>query len=446
MNLNLDKPMPASLDAERSILGAVLLENLCYYQAANILRPVDFSLAAHRSIFVRMGELLDTDVAVDIITLTEILKRNREIEKIGGVAYLSSLTEGLPRRENIEHYAHIVRDKSMLRNLVHASTVTIAKSLAMEEPADIVLADAHQKLTDITNAVYKERTLQEIAVATMNKIEELCKIEGDCIGATTSIPDLDLITTGYRDEELAVIGGRPGNGKTGFVCQGIRANCELGRKVGFFSCEVPEDQIMIRMACMDTGIPVFETRDPRMLEMNRRKQKLQEAIADIGHRWKDRFFLDCTPCIDLNQLCARARAWASKGVDLIFVDYLQILTSEGKSEYEQVTNSIKRLWHLERSLKIKLVALSQLGRDKTNARPTMADLRGSGMIENFANVIFLLWRDLEIGEDGELLGMTGKDEIIMPKQRSGPSQVKVNVTFDGPVGMWKPRNASVQVA
>lgn len=441
--MSADRGLPISVEAERAILGAILLDNRCYYQAEPVLKAGDFGLDSHRRIYLRFQDLFAREAPIDFVTVTEELSQHNEVESVGGIAYVTSLTDGLPRVRNIEQYVKIVKDKAMLRELIHLTSATQQQAYEQDVPAENVLETAQTGLIQIVGNRYKEVSLVEIGRQTFQKLELERQAHGDCIGATSGLPDLDVMTTGFRDGELVIIGARPGNGKTALVCQGISANVLKARKVGFFSSEVPEDQILIRLACQHTGIHVFDTRDPRMLELNGKYMRLIEEVCEIATQWDGKLFLDATPCIEIEKLCARARAWVSKGVDLIFVDYLQILTASGKTEYEQVTNAVKALWHLARSTGAKLVVLSQLNRNNQNTRPTMGDLRSSGAIENFANLILLLWRDLQMNDDGEICGHTGQDEIIIPKQRSGPSQVCVKVSFDAPVGIWKPRAGNI---
>lgn len=435
----LERTMPVSVDAERAILGAILLDNYAYVQAASSIHPSDFALDSHRRIYLRMCELADTHTPIDFVTLTEALGKKKEVEAVGGVQYITSLTDGLPRVKNISQYVEIVRDRSMLRQLIHTAQALAAQAYNLDGSALEIVAAGQQRLIEIASADYTTRSLSEIALSVLTELDDLLRTQGECIGAPSGIPDLDMITTGFRDQELAIVGARPGNGKTAFMCQCARENLLAGKKVGLFSLEVPSNQIMLRLACAETGIQIFDTRDPRILDSKGRYGELQAAIADIAARWKDSLFIDDTPLLDIGQLCARARSWIAAGVDETFVDYLQIVNAPGKDEYQRVTNATVALWALARSTKRKIVVLSQLNRNKTNAEPTMEDLRNSGAIENFAQLILLLYRDLTLNEDGAITGFTGEDKIIIPKQRSGPSQTFVPVKFNAPIGTWIPR-------
>lgn len=436
-----ERGLPASAEAERAILGAILLDNSCAYQAIGTIRADDFSLDSHRRIFLRMDELARRDAPIDFVTLTEIIGQHKEIESVGGVAYVTSLTDGLPRVKNIEQYVKIVKDKSMLRQLIHASTSMMQRAYEQEAPAEEIVNGAQDSLLRLVNDHYKEQTIESVVRTTLNNLEELRRHSGECIGWNSGHQLWDEATTGYREKEVTIMGGRPGMGKTAWMCQGIRANLLRNEKVGCISSEVPAEQIILRLACLETGIHVFDTRDPRMLpqaEYNR----LQEAIAFFASDFEGKFFIDDTPCIPIDQLCTRARAWASKGVGMLFGDHLHLFgAADGfRDDFAQVSNAIRRIWHLVRCTQQAICVLCQLKRIQGNERPTMADLRGCGKIEEFAQVIGLLWRELKFSDDGEgIIGGTGDDEIILAKQRSGPANIVVDSTFEAEVGKWKHR-------
>lgn len=442
MEILVDRGLPASMDAERAILGAILLDNSAFYQAESFLTPGDFSLDSHRRIYLRMVELVKRDAPIDFVTLTELLKQHKEIETVGGVAYVTSLTDGLPRVKNISQYVKIVRDKAMLRQLIHASTSTLQQAYDQEEAAENTVTYAQDALLRIIANRYPERDLEEVARSTINQLEELRRYKGECIGYTTGHADLDLVSTGLRDGEVAVFGARPGNGKTALMCQGVRRNLKRGEKVGVFSIEIPAEQFFIRLACLETGIHVFDTRDPRVLSPERYGE-LQEAVAFFANDFKGKLFLDDTPGIATDQLCAKARAWAFKEVGLVYVDHLHLmdLMVNWPLEFDRISNSIKRLWYLSRSTKQALAVMAQLKRlGKGNPRPGMEDLRAAGTIEQFGHFIGMLWRDLQFDESGEsIIGSTGNDEILIPKQRSGPANIKLEAEFKKEVGYWAQR-------
>lgn len=436
----LEKGMPASLDAERSILGAILLAGDLFGQSATMLNPDDFSLDSHRRIYRAMEQLMEAGNPVDLVTLSDALARKKELEAIGGVTYLSTLTEGLPRRDNIEHYVKIVRDNAVLRAIIHMSNSAIACALDQTETADEVLQTVQQRLIEIVQHE-KQGSLVEVKEAareTFQLLESIRRSERKCIGVPTGLDDLDDLTTGFREKEFYVVGARPGQGKTALMCQSTSAAIAAAHKPGVFSVEVDRTQIITRLACQLTGLEVFDTRDPSCMGKSEFAM-LTEAIAEIGS-WP--WFLEDSPRMSIKQLHAIARLWVSKGCDCIFVDYLQKLRAPGKTEYERVTAIADGLWELARMVEIPVVALSQLrrlGNGEKDRPPMLDDLRSSGEIEQNANAAFLIWRPLEPDDDG-INHYSGEDQIIIAKQRSGPAGTHVKVRFDGPVGKFQARS------
>ena len=425
-------------EAERSVLGAVLLDNFCYHEAAASLQADDFGLDSHRVIFSRMEELINSGRAIDYVTLADILGKQGRLEGIGGVAYLTSLTDGLPRTKNIEHYVVIVRDCSRARMITHMAENAITRLQGSDKPDD-VLEDVQQRIIEV---VYhgKQGSGMDMMTAGRDALrhwEEIRKMDGRCIGAPTGLEPLDELTTGFREKEFYVIGGRPGNGKTAFMCQGVRAQVKEGWRPGIFSIEVPREQIIARLACQETGIAVTDTRDPRLMKAED-YCFLREAAAEVAH-WE--CFIEDTPRLSLKQIAAIARMWIAKGCNCIWVDYLHKIKVPGAgNRFEKVTAIADGLWELARFAGVPVVALSQLSRPPHGVvppAPTLQDLRESGEIEQNANAVFLLHRPQEPDNDGTLC-FSGEDQLIVAKQRSGIAGVHVPVHFNGPVGMYEP--------
>lgn len=435
--MNLDFVSPSSVDAERSILGAILLDNRAFDDIAAMVRSEDFSLDSHRRIYSRMSEMIEAGTAVDIITLSEKFRDQQQLESVGGVSYLASLTDGIPPRANCEHYAGILREKSKLRFLINSFNRGLSRAV-ISEPADEIL---QQVQDDLIEVIYRGKfgegiTIYKAANDTMNNLDAQRHATGECIGRTVGIPEWDEVTTGFRDGEFTVFGARPGMGKTALMCQGVRAQVARGERPGIFSLEVDRQQIVMRLACQEAGIPVFETRDPRTM---RRDDfvKLKNTIAGIGAGWP--IFIDDNPRLTIKDIQAIARLWVAKGCTCIWLDFIQKVRPAGfMSEYDRVTQTVDGLWLLARSVKVPVVGLSQLKRkDDPDSEPTMDDLRSSGEIEQSAHVIGLIYREREMTEAG--LKFTGNDKLLMPKQRSGPSSIHVKVKFNGPLGLFEPR-------
>lgn len=429
--------LPYSAECEAAILGAIILDNFCFNQAASTLQPADFSLDSNRKIYSRMLDLMERGRAIDYQTLTEELLRHHQLDNVGGVAYVTSLTDGLPRVKNIEPYVEIVREKARARMLVNIADLVKAK-ISERELADDVLETVQQQLLDVLfhGRAGKSMTMPDICREALAELHAIRNSVGECIGKSTSLPMLDSITTGYRNSEFYVIGARPGNGKTAMMCQSARENIKRKSKPSIFSIEVPRIQIVNRLACMETGISVFDTRDPRGLSTTD-MQRLQEAISEIA-LWP--MFIEDSPRMTLKQLSAIARMHISQGADIIYVDFLQRMRAPGKTEYDRVTAAADGLWELARSTGVPVVALSQLRRSSTpNEPPTMDDLRSSGEIEQLANAIFLLWRPVEVDPTTQMKHHTKMDQVIVAKQRSGISETHVPVEFNGRIGYFEER-------
>lgn len=426
--------MPANADCERAILGAVLLDNKAIFQTAP-LTAEDFSLDSHRRLFLRMWELLESGRAIDFNTLHESLLKNHELEAVGGLVYVTNLTDGLPRVANIGDYVEIVREKARARMLLHACTSASERlqdretvDNVLEELQDVVIRTVHhgQHGTSIN--------ILEIAREFMNEMQAIRKMDGSIVGLSTGLQGLDEITTGFRKSEFYVFGARPGDGKTAWMCQAVRSNCKAGRKCSVFSVEVKRTQVIQRLVSQETNISVFNMRDPRWLKEDD-VNRIQLAAAEIGS-WP--LFIEDSPRLTVKQLQAIARLHISQGAEIVFVDFLQKLRGVGRDRFEKVTAIADGLWELARSTDVPVVAMSQLRRRQDlNAEPTMEELRESGEIEQNAHAVFLAFRPTETVNQKKKY--THQDKIIIAKQRSGPAGRYIPVSFNGALGIYESR-------
>ncbi len=425
------------------MLGAILLDNQCFNQAASVVCEEDFSLDTHRRIYRAMSELLERGARVDYVTLTEQLGADG-VKHCGGAAYVTSLTDGLPRVRNIQSYAQIVREKAQSRLLIHMCGSAQAAVRTGHKP-EVVLAEVQQRIIDIFHKGRGSRTpeLPELARQSLEQMHRVRSMPGGCVGFTTGIPALDEITTGFRNGEFYVVGARPANGKTAFACQAIRANCLAGIKCGLFSVEMTGQQIIQRMAAMETGIDLFDLRDPRNLNATE-VNNLIEGVAGIAG-WP--LLVEDSGRITIREIGALARMFISQGAQIIFVDYLQRVRAPGKTDFDRVTAVSEALCELAKATQVPVVALSQLRRAERrdfSAEPSLEDRRQSGQIEQDAHAVFLLHRPRGTQQAGANGGeaksyFTGEDKIIIAKQRSGPAGTYIKVRFDGPRGKWEGR-------
>ncbi len=429
-----DQGLPASIDAEKTILGAILLDNAAHSEAAEKLAAEDFSLDSHQRIFSRMSELMDEQRAVDIVTLSHQLAKYKEVEAVGGVAYLASLTEGLPRRPVIEEYIRIVKDKSLLRRLMMICSAAIARAADQSETALEVLGAAEAGLLEVSEKSVGDgfQSLDQIVANSFGSIDNLYKQSREVTGLATDFYELDKMTSGLQKGELIIIAARPSMGKTAFAIN-MAQNAAVNHQavVAVFSLEMSKESLLRRMLASQAWV------DQRRLQtgfLGREDQeKLQRALNELV---ESRVFIDDTAGISLAEMRAKARRLRQKigHLDLIVVDYLQLMSatlpSAGGKRYEnrvQEVAAISRgLKALAKELDVPVVALSQLSRASEkrgdDKRPLLSDLRESGSIEQDADVVAFIHREAYYNRDEEQAEADkAKSEIILAKQRNGPT-------------------------
>ncbi|MGC9291717.1 MAG: replicative DNA helicase [Acidobacteriaceae bacterium] len=435
-DLTLERGLPASVDAERTILGAILLDNAAYSEAAERLMAEDFSLDSHRKIFSRMGELVDAGRAVDIITLSEELDRRRELESIGHRAYLFSLTENLPRRLSIEDYVRIVKDKSMLRQLMGICSTALTRASDQGEDALEVLNATESALLEVSERGITQgfSSIPEIVRSSFGSIDNLYKEGREVTGLATHYEEFDHMTSGLQPSELFILAARPSMGKTALAIN-IAQNAAVrgGKVVGIFSLEMSKEallrrllasQALVNMRNIQTGFLTREDRD-----------KLVSGLAQLAEA---RIFIDDTPSISLAEMRAKARRLRQQEgqLDLLVIDYLQLMsggtTGPNNRRFENRTQEVsavsRGLKALAKELRVPVMALSQLSRASEqrggDKKPMLSDLRESGSIEQDADIVAFIHRDSYYNreDNGEEDPSTkGKAEIIIAKQRNGPT-------------------------
>ena len=433
-DLTLDSGLPANVDAEKTILGAILLDNAAHSEAAEKLESDDFSLDSHRRIFLRMSELMDAQHAVDIVTLANELTRYKEVDAVGGVAYLASLTEGLPRRPVIEEYIRIVKDKSLLRKLMAICSMAIARAADQGESALDVLGAAESQLMEVTEKglTHGFQSLHQIVEHSFGSIDNLYKQSREVTGLATSFTEFDRMTSGLQKGELIIIAARPSMGKTALAIN-IAQNAAIksGAKVAVFSLEMSKESLLRRMLATQAWV------DQRKLQTGflgrEDHDKLEKALGQLVD---SQLFIDDTAGISLAEMRAKARRLKQNagGLDLIVVDYLQLMSatvpSSGRKNYENRTQEVsaisRGLKALAKELDVPVMALSQLSRASErrgeDKRPLLSDLRESGSIEQDADVVAFIHREAYYKRDEEMSETDkARSEIIVAKQRNGPT-------------------------
>jgi replicative DNA helicase len=430
---SLAQTLPANVEAERSILGAILLDNLAYHQAAEHLKPEDFSLDSHRRVYSRMMDLAESSRPIDMITLVEELERRKELQAIGDVGYISGLVDGVPDRPSIEHYVRIVRDKALLRGLIHAANAAITRAAEQSDPAEEILNDAEAAIFQLSEKRIGRGFLgvQEIVKESFGSVDALLQRGQRITGLATHYADLDEMTSGLQKSDLIIIAARPSMGKTAFALN-IAENSAIEdqKVVGVFSLEMSREALLLRLLCSRARVDSHRMRTGSLWrdDMTKVVHAMEElATAPI--------FIDDSPGIALSEMRAKARRLlqAQGKLDLIIVDYLQLM-SGGSKRYENRTQEVsaisRGLKALAKELNVPVIALSQLSRAPESRggdhRPQLADLRESGSIEQDADVVAFIFREEVYKPDDPEL--QGRAELIIAKQRNGPTG-KLNLAF-----------------
>jgi replicative DNA helicase len=419
--------LPVSAEAERSILGGILLDANAYEEAAaEGLTASDFSLDSHRRIYSRMIELAESSRPIDTITLVEELERHRELGTVGDVGYVSRLADGVPDRPSIKHYVKIVREKADLRKLIHACNSTVAASSDGSSSRECI-ADLSERLLQIqtgSDDAPAERVLK-FSDAVYTEWEALANGTDAVIGLTTGIDRVDLATTGIRAGETWAIGGRTGDGKTSLALQIAAANCRRDVAVGYFSIEMTKSELLQRLWAHERKISFGYIRNPRWGTAEMRSE-VERAMVTVG-RWP--LFVAVDGSLSLQKLIAKARLLIrQEKIGLLVVDYVQLVSAIAPNERERITKISGQIRALAKDTGVPIVAVSQLNRPKDrtqNERPNKFSMKESGSLENDANTILLIYRPSD--DRGR---PTGDDEIVIAKQRHGPVGNEA-VFFDG---------------
>ena len=418
--------LPANVDAERSILGAILLDNFAYNQAAEHLRTEDFSLDSHRRIYSRMVDLAESSRPIDMITLIEELERHKDLQAIGDVAYVSSLVEGVPERPSIERYVKIVRDKALLRGVISAATTAIARASDQSDPAEDVLSDTEAAIFQLSEKRIGRGFMgvQEIVRETFGSVDALLQRGQRITGLATHYTDLDEMTSGLQRSDLVILAARPSMGKTAFVMNiAENAAIEDQQVVGVFSLEMSREALLMRLLCSQARVDAHKMRTGSLWQED--TKKVMRAMEQLAHA---PIYIDDTPGISLSEMRAKARRLKqSEGrLDLIIVDYLQLMSGGGKrfeNRTQEVSAISRGLKALAKELSVPVIALSQLSRAPESRggdhRPQLADLRESGSIEQDADLVMFIFREEVYKQDDP--DLQGRAEIIIAKQRNGPT-------------------------
>lgn len=427
-DLQLVKLPPQNLEAEQSVLGAILIDNNALPRCLEILDPEDFYKLSHRKIFFAMTDLFDKNEPIDLITLTDQLKKNDELEAVGGIAYLSLMVNMVPTAANVKYHSHIVREKALLRGLVQSANEIASKVYEDNLDAEDLVDYAERSIFKISDKRVKASfvTLKEVIRDSFEMIERLYDKKETVTGVSSGFRDLDDLTTGFQKGDLIIVGGRPSMGKTAFALNiAQHVGLELREPVAIFSLEMAREQLAIRMLCAEAMVNSNSIRKGFI-----KKEDWHKLTSAASNLTGAPIFIDDTSGITVLELRAKARRLKIEhGLSLVIVDYLQLMRGKGSFERrEQEISDISRsLKGLAKELSVPVIAVSQLNRSVEQRRPPtpiLADLRESGAIEQDADVIIFLYRDEIYNKEAK----KGHSEVIIAKQRNGPTGT-VNLAF-----------------
>jgi replicative DNA helicase len=428
---SLERSLPNSAEAERAILGGVILDNGLISQAIELLRPEDFYVPSHRRIFVAMTALFERGAEINPILIGEELKKENALESVGGISFITNLTYGLPHSTNIAHYAKVVRGKSMLRQLIKAANKITQEALEQEDEPEIILDHAEHAIFQLADERIRQGFVhvKPVAEQLLEKIQEMEGRAAVLTGLTTGFTDLDKLTSGLQRQDLIIVAARPSMGKTSFALMlAQNAAIHAGAVVGIFSLEMSKEALVMRMLCSQGNIDAQRFRNGFLS-----RPEWAQIAKSLGTLADTRIFLDDTAGITVLEMRAKARRLAAeqKRLDLIVVDYLQLMTGSAKrfeSRQQEVSQISRELKGLAKELNVPLLALSQLSRapeSRSDHRPQLADLRESGALEQDADVVAFIYRpeQYKSPEERDSLPDDQKNvaELIVAKQRNGPT-------------------------
>jgi replicative DNA helicase len=423
--------LPSSIQTEVTVLGAMLLDAVAITDATAKLHPEDFSLDSHQRVYRVMVDLLALGHAVDLITVMDALQKRRELDAIGGAAYLAFLTEGIPRNPNIESYVRIVKDKSLLRELLGIFNDGMVAASDQTEDATTVLNDVEKRLADVADSAIQRgfSGIPEIVANSFGSIDALYEQGREVTGLATHYIEFDKMTSGLQNSELIIIAARPSMGKTAWAIN-IAQNCAVrdGKVVAVFSLEMSKESLLRRMLASEAMVGARKLQTGFIPREDKTK-----LIAALDRLMTSKMFIDDTPGITLAEMRAKARRLRQQEngqLDLIVIDYLQLMTGSGNSSKAKFENRTQEVSSISRGLKalakelgVPVVALSQLSRGSEqrqgDKKPLLSDLRESGSIEQDADVVAFIHREEYYDRENE--DIKGQAEIIIAKQRNGPT-------------------------
>lgn len=418
-----DRIPPQNIEAEQAVLGAIFLEPWALTMAAELVLPDDFYRAAHQKIFNCILNLSDRGEPIDIVTVTAELANLKLLEEVGGVSYLSDLANSVPTAANIEYYAKIVEEKSILRRLIRTATSIAQEGYSREDEVAGLLNEAEKQILEVSqrknSGVFQN--IKDVLVKTYDNIETLHNRKGEITGIETGFTELDRMTAGFQRNDLIIIAARPSVGKTAFalnIAQNVAVKAR--ENVAIFSLEMGAEQLVMRMLCAEGNINAQNLRTGQLTAED--WSKLTMAMGSLSNAG---IYIDDTPGIRVSEIRSKCRRLKQEsGLGMILIDYLQLIQGSGRNggenRQQEVSEISRSLKALARELQVPVIALSQLSRgveQRQDKRPMMSDIRESGSIEQDADIVGFLYRDDYYDKESENKNII---EIILAKQRNGP--------------------------
>lgn len=418
-----DRIPPQNIEAEQAVLGAIFLEPSALTMAAELVLPDDFYRAAHQKIFNCILNLSDRGEPIDLVTVTAELANLKLLEEVGGVSYLSDLANSVPTAANIEYYAKIVEEKSILRRLIRTATSIAQEGYSREDEVAGLLNEAEKQILEVSqrknSGVFQN--IKDVLVKTYDNIETLHNRKGEITGIETGFTELDRMTAGFQRNDLIIIAARPSVGKTAFalnIAQNVAVKAR--ENVAIFSLEMGAEQLVMRMLCAEGNINAQNLRTGQLTAED--WSKLTMAMGSLSNAG---IYIDDTPGIRVSEIRSKCRRLKQEsGLGMILIDYLQLIQGSGRNggenRQQEVSEISRSLKALARELQVPVIALSQLSRgveQRQDKRPMMSDIRESGSIEQDADIVGFLYRDDYYDKESENKNII---EIILAKQRNGP--------------------------
>jgi replicative DNA helicase len=421
-----ERTLPHNLEAERSVLGAILVHNDAFNLAAQVIDSGDFYRDAHRRIFDRMVALNERHDAIDFVTLKEELARAGELDEVGGPAYVASLADGVPRATNVEYYARIVKEKSTLRNLIYAASKIVTNAYEADQESDVILDEAESAIFAVADDRLKAGfvSMRDLVKDSFPKIEKLFEQKRLITGVPTGFVDVDEMTRGLQAGDLIIVAARPSMGKTSLVLNIAQYVAALeDQVVGFFSLEMSKESLFLRLLTSEAQIDGHRLMSGAIGGND--YHRISHALEKLNSM---KLFIDDTASIGVLEMRAKSRRLQSEhGLSLIVIDYIQLMSGRGRFENRtlELASISRSLKGLAKELNVPIIVLSQLSRapeSRSDHRPQLSDLRESGALEQDADVVVLIYRDDVYNRDPNSPD-AGTAELILAKQRNGPTGV-----------------------